>query len=270
MKATVLVDNTPGSGLTGEWGLSVYIRHGDHTILLDTGASGLFEKNARALGLDLGAVDYAVLSHAHYDHANGMEDFFRANSKAKFYLREGAGENCYSKLWIFHKYVGLPRHILERFKDRIQFAGGDYELYPGAHLLGHTTAGLEQIGRENRMYIRDRRAWRPDDFAHEQSLILDVDGGVAVFNSCSHGGADTIIREAEQACPGKKVRALIGGFHLFIWPEAKVRAFARRVRDTGIEAVYTGHCTGNRAYGILEEELGDIVHPLSVGTVIEL
>ena len=270
MKATVLVDNTPGMGLSGEWGLSVYIQHGDHRILLDTGASDLFVKNALALGLDMAAVDHAVLSHAHYDHANGMEAFFRANSKAKFYLREGTGENCYSKFWIFHKYIGLPRHILERFGERIVFAGGDHELYPGAHLLGHTTAGLEQVGRENRMYIRERRGWRPDDFAHEQSLILDVDGGVAVFNSCSHGGADNIIREAEQACPGKPVRALIGGFHLFTWSEAKVRAFARRVRDTGIEALYTGHCTGERAYRILEEELGDVVHPLSVGTVIEL
>ena len=35
MNATVLIDNLEGCGLTGEWGLSLYIEHGGHVILLD-------------------------------------------------------------------------------------------------------------------------------------------------------------------------------------------------------------------------------------------
>ena len=93
MKAKIIVDNIPDGAVCGEWGLCVYIEYRDKKILLDAGASGLFADNAEAYGIDLAEVDLAVLSHAHYDHANGMEQFFRINSKADFYLRETAGEN---------------------------------------------------------------------------------------------------------------------------------------------------------------------------------
>ena len=84
MRATVVVDNKPTGGLTGEWGLCIYIEYEGKNILLDAGASDLFVKNAERLGLRLEDVDAAVLSHAHYDHANGMEAFFRRNDQAKF------------------------------------------------------------------------------------------------------------------------------------------------------------------------------------------
>ena len=48
----------------------------------------------------------------------------------------------------------------------------------------------------------------------------------------------------------------------------EVRAFAKRVCQTGIEKIYTGHCTGERAYEILHEELGDCVQQLKTGLEI--
>ena len=73
MKATVIVDNKKSEDLKGEWGLCIYIEYNGQNILLDAGASDLFAENAARLGMDLKAVDAAVLSHAHYDHANGMD-----------------------------------------------------------------------------------------------------------------------------------------------------------------------------------------------------
>lgn len=270
MRATVIVDNISSEGLPGEWGLCIYIEQDGRKLLLDTGGSELFLRNAAKLGIDLGAVEYAVLSHAHYDHANGMGAFFRENKQASFYLREGSQENCYGKKWIFHKYIGLPRHILEDYRDRIVFASGDMELFPGASLIPHKTPGLGAVGARNHMYIRTAQGWQPDDFAHEQSLVLETKEGLVIFNSCSHGGADNIIREVAETYPGRKIRAIIGGFHLFGKPEAEVRALAQRIRDTGIEQVYTGHCTGKRSYGILKEELGDRLRQFRVGLVIEI
>ena len=74
MKATVLVDNISHDNIIGEWGLSIFIEYQDKKILLDTGASGLFLRNAEKLGIDMKAVDFGVLSHAHYDHAHGRHD----------------------------------------------------------------------------------------------------------------------------------------------------------------------------------------------------
>ena len=72
MKTTILVDNDAQEGLGCEWGFSALIETDGAIILLDSGASGLFAQNAQALGIDLADVDYCVLSHAHFDHADGF------------------------------------------------------------------------------------------------------------------------------------------------------------------------------------------------------
>lgn len=265
MQAIVLIDNIPDNNLTPEWGLSILIHYKDKTILLDTGASSNFSHNAEKLKLDLFAVDYAVLSHAHYDHADGMEAFFQINEKAKFYLRNGCGECCYKKKWIFPKYIGIKKGILEKYQDRIVYAKGDYEICGGVRLIPHKGGDFTEIARKANLYMKKNGRLRPDDFSHEQSLVFETDRGMVVFNSCSHGGADHIIREVQEAYPGRKIYAMIGGFHLFKMSDDEVRVFAKRVRRTGIEKIYTGHCTGERAYRILHEELGDCVQQLKTG-----
>ncbi len=270
MKATVLVDNLEVENLSTEWGLCVYIEYGDKKVLLDTGSSDKFVQNAKTLGVDLAEVDFGVLSHAHYDHADGMDAFFEENQKAKFYLRAGAGENCYHKLSFFKsKYIGIKKGTLEQYKDRIVFADGKAVLSEGIELTPHTTANLAEVGRKNSMYVRKGRKMIPDDFSHEQNLIFETEKGLVIFNSCSHAGADNIIKETMESYPGKKICALIGGFHLFRSSEEEVRAFAKRVKETGIEKLYTGHCTGEDGYRILKEELGDRVEQLRTGLVME-
>ena len=272
MKATVLIDNITKNDLAAEWGLAVHIEHNGHQILLDTGTTGIFAENAKTLGIDLTQVECGVLSHAHYDHADGMDIFFEINGTAPFYLRSGSEENCYD----YDKndpqsarYIGIKSGTLATYKDRIIFAEGDYQIFPGVYLIPHKTAGLEQIGEKAHMYIRRNEQWIPDDYAHEQSLVFETEKGLVIFNSCSHGGADNIIREIEMTFPEKKLYAIVGGFHLFKSSEEEVRALAQRIRETGIEKVVTGHCTGDEAYKILEEELGDCLEQIYTGLVIE-
>lgn len=269
MKATVLVDNIQNDSLKGEWGLSIYIEYEGKKILLDVGASGLFAKNADKLDISLEDIDYAVLSHAHYDHANGMREFFRVNDKAKFYVQSACAENCYFKKWIFRKYIGIPKGILEEYPDRMEYASGNYVITEGVSLIPHSTKGLDAIGRRESMYQKRKNGWKPDDFSHEQSLVFDTSQGLVIFNSCSHGGAVNIIHEVAAAFPNKKVAALIGGFHIYNKSEAEVRELARKIKETGIQYICTGHCTGEKAYRILKEELGDVVHQLKVGLVME-
>ena len=269
MKATVIVDNIKKDDILGEWGLCVHIEYKGRQFLLDTGSSELFVENADKLGVDLKNVDYAVLSHAHYDHANGMERFFKVNDKAVFYLQEDAKENCYTKIWLFHKYIGIPKGVTEKYRNRITCVSGKYRICDEVYLLSHTTQGLEQIGKRENMYQRKGLHFCPDNFCHEQSLVFDTESGLVIFNSCSHGGVINIIHEAESAFPAKKVRAMIGGFHIFKRPENEIRELAEQIRKTGIEMVYTGHCSGKRGYDILREELGDMVHQLQVGLEME-
>lgn len=269
MRATVVVDNKKNGDIRGEWGLCIYIEYEGRKILLDAGASALFATNADSLGLSLKDVDMAVLSHAHADHANGMKVFFRANAKAKFYLREGSAENCYLHKWFLSKYIGLPKHILEEYGDRIVFVKGDTQIGEDIYLIPHKTEGLSELGKREKMYQKKRGHWYPDDFSHEQSLVFRTDKGLIIFNSCSHGGAVNIINEVSATFPEDKVYALIGGFHLFNKSAEEVQELGRRIKETGIQYVCTGHCTGQSAYETLHKELGNILQQLQVGLVME-
>ena len=112
---------------------------------------------------------------------------------------------------------------------------------------------------------------RPDDFSHEQSIVVKLDEGLAVFSSCSHCGPDVVMAEARRFMPDQPIRALIGGFHLYDAPDEEVRALAGRMKNEGVELAYTGHCTGERAFKILQEELGeDVIKATKSGLRIEL
>lgn len=269
MRATVIVDNIKNGAMAGEWGLCVLIEYGGKKILLDAGASSLFAENAEKLNIPLNEIDFAVLSHAHYDHANGMERFFQLNDHAKFYLQSGCGENCYGKRWFFRQYIGIPRGILAKYPDRILYASGNFSICDGVSLIPHTSPGLDAVGKREHMYLRKNGRWYPDDFSHEQSLVFETPRGLVIFNSCSHGGAVNIIREVTAAFPGQKVLALIGGLHLYNKSEGEIRELARMLRATEVQQVCTGHCTGKKAYGILKEELGDVVRQFHTGFVMD-
>jgi len=272
MKATVLIDNITKNELLAEWGLAFYIEYGDKNILLDTGTSENFIKNAKTLGLDLNKIDFGVLSHAHYDHSNGMDGFFELNNEAPFYLRDKAVENCYDTDECEegeYAYIGIRRGTLEKYSGRIRFVSGDYEVCTGVYLIPHKTPGLDAIGKAADMYVLEDGVYRYDSFDHEQSLVFETERGLVIFNSCSHGGADNIINEIKSTFPEKNIIAIVGGFHLYNTPADEVRAFAKRVDETGIQLVVTGHCTGEESFEILKEELGDKAIQFCSGLEIE-
>ncbi|QFJ54884.1 MBL fold metallo-hydrolase [Pseudobutyrivibrio xylanivorans] len=270
-KLTVIVDNIPKDELLqGEWGLSILIEYGELKILLDTGKSELFAENLKTLGFDIKDIDYGVLSHAHYDHANGIPKFMQENSKAKFYLRKAVDANCYHLKLFGARYNGIPKDLLTDYANRIEFLEGDYELCNGVYLIPHKTKGLSWIGRREMMYRKTAHGWKADDFSHEQSLVLDTDKGLVILNSCSHGGVLNIINEVKSTFPNQKVYGYIGGMHLFNKSERHVRKVAKELKESEVEYICTGHCTKNRAFEILKEELGDRVQQMRVGLEIKI
>ena len=68
------------------------------------GQTNLFLKNAIKLGVDLAKVDIAILSHGHYDHGSGLEEFLRINDQASVYVSQYAFEAFYNGK---EKYIGL-------------------------------------------------------------------------------------------------------------------------------------------------------------------
>ena len=270
MKISVLMDNIGQGDFCGEWGLAIHIAGQGGNILLDTGASGAFLQNAALLRIDAGKVDFGVLSHAHYDHANGLEDFFAANERAPFYLRSCCGENCYSEKETGLEYIGIKEGWLEKYRARLKGVEKAMSPAEGVRILPHTTEGLAELGRRAKMFVKEDGALRDDDFAHEQTLVVEAESGLVIFNSCSHGGADNIINEVKAAYPGRRVYAYIGGLHLFRSSADEVRALAERMLETGIERVITGHCTGEEAFAVLREVMGERVEQMYAGMELEI
>ena len=252
MKVTVLSDNLSINSLQSEWGLSFYIEYQGFRILYDVGGSDIFLSNAKALGIDISEVDFAVLSHAHYDHSSGMPAFFNANSKASFFVSPNAGENCYSGNILKRHYIGLPKGLLHEYSSRIIAPEGVAEVAEGIFIVPHSAPGLDAVGRKSRMYIKRGRRYVADDFSHEQSLVFRTDDGLVVFNSCSHSGADIIADEISHAFPDEKIFAYFGGLHLFKLNDREITDISGKVKSSGLKHLYTGHCTGERAFRLLK------------------
>lgn len=250
MKAVILVENSALPGLEGEHGLSVYVEHRGRRILLDAGQSGLFARNGEVLGVDLMSVDTAVLSHAHFDHADGLDVFFEMNPTALLHTRPAVGQQEYHG----ERYIGVKRSILEHCAHRFVLDDGPVDLGDGMWLV-------------------------PDEVVHEQSLVVDTKEGLVVLNSCSHAGAGHIAKDILSRFPGKRIAAYIGGFHLMgaggpstlgVAPGIVKNLAHWLLDEMGVGIIYTGHCTGTPAFALLKEEGGDRVRPMDTGTVIEI
>lgn len=268
-KITIGIDNIPSDGLKQEWGLSLFIEYEDKKILLDTGASDLFIRNYKKLGIDISNVDFGVLSHAHYDHANGIPAFFEHNSKAKFYVSDKTAPDCYGKILIFKFYSGIPKTMLEKYADRIVKVSDVHKITDGVYIVPHKKQGYPEIGKKGHMFRKTKEGFVPDDLCHEQSLVIETDKGLVIFNSCSHSGPRIIIDEVREAFPDKHIYGYLGGLHLFNSSESNIRKVARDFKEASIEYIGTGHCTKERAFGILKEELGDKIVQFRTGLVIE-
>lgn len=251
MKLITLIENTTcAPGLLCEHGLSLYLETGPHRILFDMGQSDAFVSNAEALGVDLSRVEFAVLSHGHYDHGGGMGAFFRANRTAPVYLSPYAFEpHCNAS----GKDIGLrpPASF-----DRLIFPRGVTEPVPGITLhtvpfLPADTAGMTT------------RAGLPEDFRHEQYLLLEEAGKRILLSGCSHKG---IVAIAEHFRP----HILIGGFH-FMKTEDEALLAQAADRLLALDCTYyTGHCTGQKQFAFLKSRMGCRLHAISTGSILTL
>lgn len=253
MKIKILIENTAPEHLTREHGLSVYINYNNIPILLDGGSSGKFVENAKSFGVDITYIKLAVLSHGHYDHGDGLAAFLQANSGAEVWLRPKALEEHWSDNGGVRHYIGLSDEVKDLLAQRGHWTEETTQILPGAWLV-------------------------PDQVAHEQSLVLEGEKGLVIFNSCCHGGAGHIVRGVKEQFPGKPVRALVGGLHLMGKNTHCLGVAPGIVKNLGkwlfeeleVETLYTGHCTGDPAFDLLKEAYPQRVVRLTTGLEAEL
>lgn len=279
MEITVLIENLGSDKLTCEHGLALHIRFRGRSILLDTGSSGAFADNAKALGVDLAGVDFAVLSHGHYDHADGLRSFFATNETTPMLVRRGAlGAHYSMRGGTAPRFVGIHRDICRDYAQRLVEVDGLYALTDGAWLVPNPPPEASPERAQHLYRKTGEDQFIADDFSHEHSLVLESAEGLVIFNSCCHAGAANIATHIANTFPGKPIAVLLGGFHMMgatgtdsiNCPADYVRAVAEAFKRLDIGRIYTGHCTGEPAFDLLREQLGTRLYYMKTGDRISL
>ena len=256
MKITALTENTAACGLPVEHGLSLFIEQDGRALLFDMGQTDLFAQNAARLGVDLAAVDIAVLSHGHYDHGGGLRRFLELNQKAPVYISRHAFEPHFNG----ERYIGLDVSL--RDSDRLIFTDGVTKIADGITL--YSCSDREKVLDLGSFGLNMKQDGKlvPDDFRHEQFMQIAEGGRRILFSGCSHNG---ILDITEWFKPD----ILIGGFHFSkLDMDEMLAGYAKLLDKTGAE-FYTCHCTGADRYEFMKPYMKNLAY-LAAGETIEI
>lgn len=268
MKITSLIDNRCAeTGFCTEHGMSLHIEMDDgRRVLFDMGHGEMFLSNAGKLGIRIEDVDAAVVSHGHNDHGGGLGAFLGRNGLARVFIRETAFEEHWSL-----KPDGLKSRALDgtlRESPRLVFSREVETIGPGLTAFVAGDEGFPPPPGNSLLFGPERL---PDDFAHEQSLLLEEGGNVVLIAGCAHRGAVNILRTAERLSD-RKVTHFLGGLHLAQGVPAGpdyVQALAGALLQHDCH-YWTMHCTGEDYYLKLKDIMGDRIDYLYCGRSIQI
>ena len=261
MKILNLIENTEGiPGCLFEHGLCFYVETEKHRLLMDLGPSASVLENAVRLGVDLKTVDTVILSHGHDDHGGGILPFAKLNPNAKIYLQESAFGEYYAArdykpdpdyIGLAPEIRALPQVVPVRGSLKI-----DEELFLFSGLKGKRDLPVSNGN------LRKKEGGRlvPDDFVHEQCLVITERNRHVLFSGCAHNGILNILDRFEELFGGAP-DVVISGFHMM-----KKSAYTEKEQNVICSTAeklkeyptmfYTCHCTGLPAYDMMKEIMG--------------
>lgn len=274
MRIVTLMENTAVSEeYVCSHGLSLYIETRSHRILFDMGQDGRFLQNAQKLGIDIGSVDVAILSHGHYDHGGGIRAFLEANSQADIHIQKKALGEFYA-----HDPDGTNRYIGLRPEwsnhPRVITHTGDYKLDAGIQIFAGVTGRECYSPANDRLFVSMNGHQIQDLFMHEQNLLLKEGDKMVLVAGCAHNGMVNILKKASMFAPAG-IDYAIGGMHLMNAYSDRnkqqmfCRSMAEKLQENSCQ-YYTCHCTGTESYQMLKEAMGTQIHYLSAGSILEI
>lgn len=257
MKITSLIDDLNLSNeFHKEHGLSLYIQTSCHNILFDSGQSDLFLKNASKKNIDLSKVDFAILSHGHYDHGGGLKYFLSVNRSAPVYMHK----NCFTPHFNGDKYIGLDQTVKD--SNRIIFIDNNFSISNDINILTLNNFNKNLLPPNTNLTKKVNEKVVADDFSHEIYLSIEEDNKKALFSGCSHRGILNIVANFSPDY-------LFGGFHLSKLPIDNYTLTIAKKLSLLNTTFYTCHCTGEKQFEFIKK-LAKNVNYLYGGQTVEI
>ena len=279
---TVLVENhacaAPG-GVQASHGISILVERDGSAFLLDLGEDDLYSRSAQILGKDPRAVDFAFISHGHFDHGGALAHFLESNPLAPVYVNRTAMMNrLFVKIaGVIRKDVSLDAALVDRYPGRFVFSASTIEIAPDIFVVPAIACRHPLPTGNANLFKEGSGSLVADDFDHESLLVIRDAEGLIVFSGCCRNGILNVLDTVRAEFPDVPIKAVIGGFHLFNPVLAKIAEDPEYVRTLGETMLasegtlfITGHCTGTEAYGLLKEILGDRLAYFSAGREFKL
>ena len=261
VRMTILVDNQAGEELTAEIGFALWLETEGLHVLFDTGQSAL-ESNARALGINLAQTDILVLSHGHYDHTGGISQVLRQAPQADVYCHPGVTKPRYGVTDGASRPIQmqpestaaldeLPRHRLHCLEQPLS-------LHKRIGLSGPIPRETSYEDTGGAFYL-DPEGIHSDLIEDDLALWTQTHDGLIVCVGCAHAGIVNTINHIQRLADGRRIHAVIGGFHLLNASRQRLDETIQGLRLLDPDMLIPCHCTGDFAVAQLREALGERV-----------
>lgn len=275
LKITTLIENKPDTNLElyYEHGLSLYIEAGEVEILFDTGQSGDFIKNAELLKVDLGNLDYVLLSHGHYDHSGGFEKF---TDKFKESYKLIVGKDFFDSKYKLteegaYKYNGnsFNEDFINKNNISIDYIKEDmYYISENIIVFSNFQCGNNFELLNPKFKIKHNDKYILDKFLDEIAFAVKVDKGLVVIVGCSHVGIVNIL-ETIMKRTNIPIYGVVGGTHLVEADALRLNKTIDFFKKNDIKVLRMSHCTGEEAVERIKLEFGERFKYNNTGKVID-
>ena len=237
--------------MESEHGLSILLEYMDRKLLFDTGAGGVLPGNCQRLNIDLKDLSGVILSHGHNDHTGGLHHL----APTQVWYAPGIMEERYS----LHpgkpvRNLTIPVQSGEFLKQcRCTEVDSFQEILPGVYLTGPIPRySGEDCGGP---FFKDSKGIVKDTISDEQALLLKE--GILI-QGCCHAGIINTLEYCRKHAPEIRIHTVIGGLHLLLAAESRLKQTADYLKNSGISNLYLLHCTGDHAVDYLKKQLPEI------------
>ena len=242
-----------------EHGYSLYIEFKGQKILIDTGASDNFLKNAEKMGIDISKIDMAILSHGHRDHTGGLKHLL-SQTHCPIYISENVRDkkfhSCRGDKGL--RNIGTDLELLENYSNRFRYVASNIWLTSNIALVCNKDFGFPQPYGNKFLTYESQGVERSEDFSHEIHICFVCSDGLVIVSPCSHGGFGNIVSACREFTLVNEVLKYVGGLHIVDseYVSAEVADFLEVKSALAPNAeIITSHCTCPEAMDMIEEKI---------------